>query len=118
MTVAPTGQKPLAGEGLVVSHPASTSGPRLEIPSPTGWPARQEHTLHQKQGNETASTVRHAPKPTERPLAAPAIALIDAVAPSAWAPPAERLRRLTDLRTIPLKTQCNNHPTPLQQNGS
>ena len=26
---------------------------------------------HQKHGNETAETVRHAPKPTERPLAAP-----------------------------------------------
>ena len=32
--------------------------------------------------------------------------------------PAQRQQRRTDLRTIPLKTQCNNHPTPLQQNGS
>jgi len=29
MTVPLTGQKPLAGEGLVVSHPAPASGPRL-----------------------------------------------------------------------------------------
>ena len=71
MTVAPIGQKPLAGEALVVSYPAPTSGPRLEIPSPTGLPARQEHTLHQKQGNETAEAVSHAPNPTVRPLAAP-----------------------------------------------
>ena len=33
-------------------------------------------------------------------------------------PLAGRRQRRTDLRTIPLKTQCNNHPTPLQQNGS
>ena len=33
-------------------------------------------------------------------------------------PLAGRLQRRTDLRTIPLKTQCNNHPTPLPQNSS
>ena len=32
--------------------------------------------------------------------------------------PAQRQQRRTDLRTISLKTQCNNHPTPLPQNGS
>ena len=36
MTVPLTGQKHLADEGLVVSHPAPASGPRLEIPSPSG----------------------------------------------------------------------------------
>ena len=46
------------------------------------------------------------------------MALIDAVAHRAWEPPAQRLRRLTDLRTLSLKTQCNNHPTPLRGNDS
>ena len=32
--------------------------------------------------------------------------------------PAQRQQRRTDLRTIPLKTQCNNHPISLPQNGS
>ena len=33
-------------------------------------------------------------------------------------PLAGRRQRRTDLRTIPLKTQCNNHAISLQQNGS
>ena len=28
-----------------------------------------------------------------------------------------RLKRLTRLRTIPLKTQCNNHAIPLRERG-
>ena len=31
---------------------------------------------------------------------------------------AGRQKRRAGLRTIPLKTQCNNHPIPLQQNSS
>jgi len=44
------------------------------------------------------------------------MALIDAVAHRAWELPAQRLWRLTGLRTNSLKTQCNNHPTPVRGN--
>ena len=61
-------------------HEADKRG--LSQPSIQKFGSEPYRTPHQKQGFEKASTVRHAPKPTERPLAAPAMALIDAVASS------------------------------------
>ena len=84
----------------------------LSQPSIQKFVFRSYRTTHQKQGNETASTVRHAPKPTERPLAAPAMALIDAVAPSATAEAAQRWCRVW------CKTKCNKLPECMQRSRS
>jgi hypothetical protein len=58
--------------------PFSRCHSHLDHPSTAVIGGRQLLRPLQLQG----ATVRQAPKPTERPLAAPAMALIDAVAPS------------------------------------
>ena len=97
-------------------HQADLRG--LSQPSIQKFGQLAYRTTRQRQGSETASTVRQAPKPTERPLAAPAMALIDAVAPSGLGTSSGTAEAAQHWCRVWCKTKCNKLPECMQRSHS